>query len=95
MGISECEVRSIMKEEKITRLDRDNFCTVMKRGSSDICQYINREAELCAPPTYTMDDIAYIYGLNIEDVIKAGDITGIHEATALTLPCLFYHIPVE
>jgi len=95
LGISSGEVRDIMKDEGIQRIDRTNFYQIMRRGSSDICRYIYREAQLDYPVTYTMEDIAYIYDLNINDVIRASEATGIYEATALTLPCLFYHIPVE
>ena len=95
LDISAQEVRYIMKDEGIHRIDRSNFYILMRRGSSDICQYVNRETELDFPATYTMEDIAYIYDLNIDDVIRAAEVTGIHEATAFTLPYLFYHIPID
>ena len=93
MDIDPEEIHRIMKEEKIPRLTQSNILCVIRRGSSEICRLISREAELSSPHTYTMDDIAYIYGLDIDDVHRASGITGIHEATAVTLPQLFFHIP--
>lgn len=95
LEIPTAELARIMEEERVQRLNRKNFLKVARRGSSDICGYIFRETELCAPAVYSMDDIAYIYGLDIELVNKASSITGIRQATALTLPSLFYHIPAE
>ena len=95
LDVSSEEISRIMRDESIKRIDRDNFYRVMRRGSSGICRYVRREDELCRPLTYTLEEIAYIYDLNIEDVNRASEITGITEATALTLPCLFYHIPAE
>jgi hypothetical protein len=82
-----------MSEENIKRLNSNNFIRVMLHGSSEICRYLSRETELGSPLTYTQGDIAYIYGLDPDDVARACAATGIREATAFTLPCLFYHIP--
>ena len=93
LEITKDEVRRIMEEEGFEKINRKNFLKIMRRGSSEICGYVYRESERSSPVVYTMDDIAYIYGLNIEDVNKASSITGIRQATAYTLPKLFCHIP--
>lgn len=91
--ISRAEVRRIMNEENIKKLNNRSFIRVMLKGSSEICKYLRRETELGSPLTYTQDEIAYIYGLDPIDVARACETTGIREATAFTLPFLFYHIP--
>ncbi|MDR1704508.1 MAG: hypothetical protein LBS19_07460 [Clostridiales bacterium] len=93
LHISRDEVVCIMRKEHIKKLNSRNFIRVMLRGSSAICKYLRRETELGSPLTYTQDDIAYIYGLDPVDVARACVETGINEATAFTLPSLFYHIP--
>ena len=95
LEITNAELDRIMAEERIKRLSRKNFIKVMRRGSSEICGYVSRETELQSPIVYTMDDVAYIYGLDIDQVNNASRITGIRQATAMTLPELFVHIPAE
>lgn len=94
LEISEDEVHRIMREEKIAKITKKTFYIIMKNGSSEICRYFSREVKCGSPLVYTRTDIAYIYDLNIEDVIKACNETGIKEATAFTLPRLFLRIPV-
>ena len=93
LEISEQEVRHIMELLSIKKIHIKNFFEIMQRGSSELCRYMMREAILGFPHVYTMNEVAYIYGLDIDDVFEASRITGIKEATAATLPVLFCHIP--
>jgi hypothetical protein len=88
------EVHSIMKEKDIDNIDKKNFFTVMRGGSSDICKLFRREIECGSPYIYTKNDISYIYDLDPETVNKACDDLRIKELTSYMLPELFSHIAV-
>ena len=93
LSLCEDEVRDIMCHAGLSKIDRQAFLKIMQLGSSRICQLYAREVALASPPTYTSDDIAYIYNLDIEQVKHAFQKLKIGEVTALTMPLVFANIP--
>ncbi len=94
LSISEDEVLHIMNDYGISEINKKTFFVIMENGTSSICKLFKRECDMHSPFVYTKQDIAYIYGLDINLVNLACDQLGIAEATAYTLPLLFSHIPV-
>jgi len=94
LNVSKDEIKVVMRNLGIIRLTKKNFHEIMRRGSSYICKTLNRYAELNYPHVYTLEQVAYIYNLDINDVYQAAEIAGVREATEVTLPLLFYHIYV-
>lgn len=89
------EVKNIMKKNKMHKIDRSGFFTIMERGSSLICRLYAREVECGSPLSYTRGELAYIYGLEIKAVEAACDDLRIKEATQFTIPLIFTKIPVS
>jgi hypothetical protein len=87
------EVLAIMAGIGAFDIDRRVFLHIMATGSSRICDLFRRELALNSPPTYTSDDISYIYNLDLQDVKNAYQKLQIREATAFTIPMVFAKIP--
>ena len=84
----------IMVDIGISEISRAAFIEIMKRGDSHICRLFRRETEIGSPPTYTHDQIAYIYNLDKNQVKNACKKLKIGEATAFTMPMVFAEILV-
>ena len=93
LDLEEDEIRSILATTGRSVIDRAVFLTIMKRGSSPICQMYAREVEVGSPYTYTASQLSYVYNLNINDVKNACKKLQIKEATAFTMPLIFANIP--
>ena len=70
----------------------DEFLNIMRRGSSAVCGMYRRELERRSPPIYTIDDIAYIYGLDHEMVQTAFEKLNAASVTEYLLPEVFAEI---
>jgi hypothetical protein len=93
LSLDESEILAIMADMGAKSIDRRGFLHIMKMGSSRLCDLYRRELELKSPPTYTSDDIAYIYDLDSQAVKNAYQKLKIHEATSFTMPLIFAKIP--
>ena len=89
LSVCEEEVVQIMEILGLEKIDRQNFMSIMQRGSSRICQLYARELNVKSPPTYTSEDIAYIYNLDLQAVKDAYQILKINEVTSFTMPLVF------
>lgn len=94
LDLSEKEVRDIMNEEGISKLDKKTFFKVMQNGSSCICRFFKRETECGSPYIYSRENIAYIYEIDISTIEKACDDLGFIQVTDYSLPLLLAEIPV-
>ena len=92
LGISQREVMEIMKNLDIKTICRSTFTIIMAHGSSKICKLFSRELECSSPYTYTRQNIAHIYNIDLTTVIDACESLGIKEVTSFTLPLLFSNI---
>lgn len=92
LGMTAQDIAEIMESLGLIAIDRAAFLEIMKAGDSTICQMFSRETELGSPPTYTHEQIAYIYGLDKHKVKHACDRLKIGEATPFTMPMVFSQI---
>ena len=90
--ISESEVNELMQERGSEIIDRRTFFSIMEAGSSWLCGLYRRECEIGSPYVYTIDDVAYIYGIEAPVVREAFAKAGVIEATQYTLPLVFQQI---
>ena len=95
LKIKKKEVRIIMKQFGLKKINKKSFFCIMQNGSSEVCKMFQREIEAGLPFTYSKDEIAFIYGLDKNAVFSACEQLGIKEATFLTLPRLFSLIPCK
>lgn len=93
LQISKNELETIMSEEQITSICNLNFFIVMKKGSSAVCQMFARELNCGTPHLYTIENISYIYNLEISKVVDASQKMGIKFFTSSLKKHLFQLIP--
>ncbi len=93
LGLSEHEVQKIMKEENISYICRHSFFIIMNKGSSPVCQIFARELKCGTPHVYSVENISYIYDLNILDVMDAAKKMGVTTFTTPMTKNLFQLIP--
>jgi len=93
LGIEEDEVQSVLLKIGRTSIDKYTFFDIMSKGSSAICRLYSREVETGSPPTYTPNQVAYIYNLDISAVKNACQKLKIKEITAFTMSLVFAKIP--
>lgn len=91
--ISQEEILAIMKKENIEEINKFTFYSIMKNGSSFICQLFKRELERGTPSTYSIDDISYIYNINKNLLAKTCGQIGLTEIKSAVIPLLFANIP--
>jgi len=87
------EIRIIMENLGLKKINKKAFFCIMQNGSSEVCRLYQRELAAGLPFTYSKETIAFIYNLDKGAVSAACDQLGIKEATFLTLPRLFSIIP--
>lgn len=93
--ISEQEVKKIMEEQNISKIDRHSFLQIMRHGSSEICQLFSRELKRGIPKRYTPPDISYIYNIDLDLILDACQKIGITEFNDMTLQILFSNIILD
>jgi len=94
LGIDSANLAQIMAKLSISEIGQSDFIEIMKKGDSQICRLFCREVELGSPPTYTVNQIAYIYNLDQNAVYKACQKLQIREATPYIMPMIFAQIPI-
>jgi hypothetical protein len=83
---------TLLREGKDGKLSTDEFLLLMQFGSSELCGMFRRELERRSPVIYTVDDIAYIYGLDRDCVQLAFDKLNASAVTEYLLPEVFSEI---
>lgn len=63
LDISEKEINYILEQKNIDNISSDTIHILMLNGSSYICKIFRRTINTGCPSDYTVEDIAYIYGL--------------------------------
>ena len=93
LEIDEAEVQSILHKIDKAAIDKCTFFDIMTKGTSAICRLFSREVEIGSPPTYTPNQVAYIYNLDVSAVKNACQKLKIKEITTFTLNLVFANIP--
>lgn len=93
LGISEKEVREIRLVHNIKNINGSAIVKIMEFGTSEICAIFKREMETGSPFTYTKEQIAYIYGLDIDSVNAACGTLNVKEITWQSINNVFSAIP--
>lgn len=93
LKIKKKEVRAIMDQFGLKKINKKAFFCIMRNGSSSVCRLYQRELAAGLPFTYSKETISFIYEIDKNAVSTACDQLGIKEATCLTLPRLFSLIP--
>ncbi|MCL2575917.1 MAG: hypothetical protein FWE33_05735 [Defluviitaleaceae bacterium] len=93
LELDEAEIYAILRDAGVKSIDKNIFLYIMTTGSSFLCGLYRREVELNSPPTYTANDLAYIYNLDILAVNNACQTLQINEVTSFTMPLIFANIP--
>jgi len=68
LHLSEETIKKIMREKNINLIDKDGLLNIIMHGNSPLCGLLQREFTRGSPSIYSPDDIAYIYGLQKENV---------------------------
>ena len=66
---------------------------IMKKGSSPVCQMFARELKCGTPHFYSVENISYIYNLDIMTVMDAAKKMGVNFFTSAMKKHLFQLIP--
>jgi hypothetical protein len=95
LGIAKNEVHRFMRKNGYTSLTRECLLRLLEYGESELCGLYRREIAAGSPSVYTMSQVAYIYNLKMNEVVRVFNSLGIKEATPLTLPLVFSVIAVN
>ncbi len=95
LHISAQEVKKIMKEESLSKIDRQSFFMIMKKGSSTICHLFSRELFCGTPKYYTVEAISYIYNIDVAVVLEASQKMGMSQFSPESMKTLFCFIPPQ
>lgn len=93
--ITHKELAKIMIVKNITTITANNFFDIMVSGSSYICKLFYREKECGFPYTYTVEQISYIYDLNIKTIMDICVKLNINKITNSCLPLIFNEINIK
>ena len=96
LHISAIEGKKILAEEKLACITKGVFFCMLEKGSAPLCGMFRRALACGLPEAYTAEQIAYIFGLDIENVRKAvqetAKKTGTDIFTESMLPLIFEKI---
>lgn len=93
--ITHKELAKIMISNNITEITVNNFFDIMSSGSSYICKLFCREKECGSPYTYTIEQISYIYDLDIKTITNICTKLNINKITNYSLPLIFSQISIK
>lgn len=93
--ISKEELVQLAEEKKIEFLSKGTFLFFLLKADSPICNLITREQNIGSPQIYTVEDIAYIYHLEQEDVKTAAEEMGQFQFLSSELLELFRYITIS
>ncbi len=94
LEISEAKVQEQLRQLNITVITPDVFLTIMQGADSEIGKMYAREIECHSPITYTAENIAYIYQLDLNLVKKSFEKLNAKEITSYMLPSIFSNIHI-
>ena len=95
LDLLENEVEDIMAQKDITEINQSKFFEIMEDGSSELCEMFKNEVRCGMPYQYHMEDVAFIYGLDIGSVALAFSENKITEAVSKELAEVFSRIPIR
>ena len=93
LDTTEQEIENIRKAHNLEVINLDSLIKIMHEGSSDICRLFQREVEMGSPYTYTKEQLAYIYDIDIELVNTVCNDLNIKEVTWQSMPLVFGSLP--
>ena len=93
LNVPEEEIIYIRKIHSLGAINRESLIKIMQEGSSNICRLFQREVEVGSPFTYTREQLAYVYGLNVGLVNCACEQLNIKEVTWQSMPEVFGSLP--
>ena len=83
-----------LKLIKLSLITKGVFLRLMRQGSSPLCRMLDREIRCGSPKHYTPAAIAYIYDLDIGEVLSAAEQLGENTFESGRLSELFEYIQV-
>ena len=94
LGITSGEMEKLLAQEKLSLITKGVFLRLMRQGSSPLCRMLDREIRCGSPKHYTPAAIAYIYDLDIGEVLSAAEQLGENTFESGRLSELFEYIQV-
>jgi predicted transcriptional regulator len=95
LNISEAEVSDIKKRNGHKRINRQVIMTILSEGSSPVCRMYRRELSLGSPFVYTIEQVAYIYGIELLALKDACRRLGIYQITRQNIFEVFGATPLN
>lgn len=86
------EIQGLLRQLGVGLPTKGVFLYLMQLVKSPICTLLQRELACGMPPTYSIEEIAYIYDLELEKVAEAAKKLGMEHFTKRELPKLFSQI---
>lgn len=95
LELSSQGMEQLLAEEKVFLITKGVFFRLMQRGTSPLCGMFRRAMACNLPERYKPEEVAYIFGLPLEDVVQAAEKAGVTSYTDETLPRLFSEIMID
>jgi len=95
LNLSEKEVEQIRISQNIKHINQKSIMQILENGSSEICRLFQREIKAGSPFTYTIEQLAYIYGLDEKKLAAICRLLSITEITWQNMPVVFEAMPYE
>lgn len=92
LKISEEEGRALLEAEKLVMITKGVFFRMLENGSAPLCGMFRRALAYGLPERYTIEQAAYIFGLDLAAVKEAAKKIGTDTFTEKMLPRLFEKI---
>ena len=93
LNLTESEVEEIRKSHNLETINSESVVKIMEEGSSAICRLFQREVEVGSPYTYTKEQLAYIYDIDVDLLSDVCDELNIKEVTWQSMPIVFGSLP--
>ena len=92
LRISEAEGKAFLEKEKLALITKGVFFRMLENGSAPLSEMFRRALICNLPEAYTIEQTAYIFGLDRDAVEDAAKKIGADTFTEKMLPRLFEHI---
>jgi len=93
LDISEQEIEKIRENYNLEAINPESLVKIMQEGSSHICKLFQREMEMGSPYTYTREQLAYIYEIDVDLLNDVCEELNIKEVTWQSMPMVFGSLP--
>ena len=90
---TENEIEKIRSIHDLKTLNQNAIVKIMQESESKICKTFQRELEIGSPFTYSLEEFAYIYDLDICLVCEVCKKLNIYEVTWQNMPGIFAALP--